>query len=160
MRLRLKTPLFTTIRLVILLCQPLRKKNAMSMAISYILRCRVSVFCNEHRLFQQLEIQSLFQGTKIRLVIAGAIVMFISKLTKLFRKPKNRIHFVETITGYEQFGLITIRWFWNLYEAEDGTRSSVKFHGGEIKPNRKIDYSAAARIDRWLHGGPPPTSSL
>lgn len=69
-------------------------------------------------------------------------------------------HFVATAVGYEQFGLITIRWFWNLYEDPSGKRSMAKFHGGEVKPSRKTDYSIPAQVDRWLHGGPPPAKTL
>lgn len=66
--------------------------------------------------------------------------------------------FVETIIGYEQFGLITICWFWNLYQNSNGTRSCTKFHGGEVEPTQNTDYSAPTQIDRWLHGGPLPRS--
>ena len=87
---------------------------------------------------------------------------FFKRFIKRLKRPKRSIRprFINTIVGSEQFGLITIRWYWNLYEADDGTRSTAKFHGGEIKPNRKTDYSLPAQIDRWLHGGPLPSKIL
>ena len=68
----------------------------------------------------------------------------------------NQKKIIATCKGYEQFGLITVCWLWNLYETHNGERSVTKFHAGEVLQKPDIDYSMAAKIDSWLHGGPLP----
>lgn len=75
-----------------------------------------------------------------------------------FFNNKQTKNFKETAFGFVSWGAGCREVYYNLYEDHTGLRKSKLFYGRELQdiPDH-ADFSVAAQVDGWVHGGDLPT---
>ncbi|ENN91943.1 hypothetical protein [Bartonella bovis] len=68
------------------------------------------------------------------------------------------VHGHETLIRHDSWTTVSVEYFYNLYECEDGKRTFEAFRGRCYydKDPDNANFSMMAQISAWIHGGDLP----